>query len=298
MPNQRDKFNDKKKFIKKVTDDLDNTFQDLSKELLKAVINEFVDNLDRKGDEIKNTPKNLQLIASIDKLYSAFMSGSGLTIAETIIKGTDRLSKFNVDYFSDYAESKSKYQASVKKVKQVIADRLGVGEKTQLKKGGYLDSLLQDVTVRNSIKKLSTREVIKGTGFKGFKKGLEKYIIGDKEKLGAFRQHYRNYAYDIFVQVDREESSLMATELDLQYFIYQGGLIDTSRPFCVKRDGKVFSTEEAEDWVNDPWIQENLKKGTIATYNPVVDCGLYGCRHSIRYISREVAETIRPDLKK
>jgi hypothetical protein len=50
--------------------------------------------------------------------------------------------------------------------------------------------------------------------------------------------------------------------------------------------------------VNDPWIQKNLEKGYISSYNPTTDLGLFGCRHLPRYVSKAVAEYLRPDLKK
>jgi hypothetical protein len=182
-------------------------------------------------------------------------------------------------------------------VQKVIADRLGIGDKTQLKEGGYMDNLLKDNKVRSDIKKMSLREVMKGSGFKDFKQGLQQFIVGDEEKLGAFKQYYRNYAYDVYVQVDRDESMLMATDLVLQCFFYEGTIIDTSRPFCKERAGKLFTVEEAQAWESDPWIQNALKKGFITSYNPVADMGLWACRHVPRFVSNEVAAALRPELK-
>lgn len=289
-------FDQKKKLIQKITDELDNSFHNLSENFTKKVIEEFIEQLDRKGDQIVNSSKNLQLITVIDKLYAELMAKQGLDIIGSIVKNVNAVSKLNVDYFSEFAGEH--FKASNNKVQKIIRDRLGIGDKIQLRPGGYLDSLLKDAKVKNDLKRISYQEVLKGGGFKNFRDGLRRFIVGDDQKLGAFKQHYRQYAYDIYVQVDRDESMLMAKELELDCFIYEGTLIDTSRKFCIERAGKVFTIEEAQQWVDDDWIKRNLEAGYITSYNPVTDMGLFGCRHIPRFISREVAERLRPDLKK
>lgn len=300
MPSQDKSFNDKLKFIEQATQKLDSTFTSLAEELLKAIIEHFADKLERDGNTIKNTPANLQLIASIENIYNNFSSLNLPAVASQILSGTDKISSYNVDYFGDFDSSERDFKNSVEQTQKIIRDRLGVsGEsgKVKLVKGGYMDSLLQDNTVKNELKNLSYREVMKQTGFQDFKKGLETFIVGDEEKLGGFRQFYRNYAYDIFVEVDRSESTLLAVDLDLQYFVYEGDLIASSREFCVERAGKVFSIKEAEQWINDPWIKKNFEKGYITSYTATQDMGLFACRHLPRFISKEVAKVKRPDIK-
>lgn len=281
-----------------MTADLDRHVGDLGQQLYKTLINEFVDQLDTENGTIKNNTRNLQLIGAIDKMYNKFMAKNGPSIAGKIVEGADKINEYNVDYYSQYADGKSKYAATNKTIKKTIDDRLGVGDKTHLKEGGYMDNMLKDTQVKSQIKNLSFREVVKGAGFQEFKKGLGDMITGNKERMGAFQQYYRNYSYDIFVQVDRTESTLFAKELDLKFFFYEGMIIDTSRDFCIERAGKLFSTEEAEKWIDDPWIKKAFEKKYITSYDPIVDMGLFGCRHSPRFVSKEVAEHIRPELKK
>lgn len=296
-------FNDKVKFIEDATKRLDRTFTSLSEELYKTIIEKFVDQLEKKGDTILNNSTNLQLIASIEYVYAKFADINLPAVAAQITTGANKVNGYNVDYYSQFEADKGKFTATTQKTQKIIRDRLGItaegnGKKVNLKPGGYMDSLLKDNSIKNELKNLSYREVMKGAGFQDFKKGLETFIVGDKETLGGFKQFYRNYAYDIFVDIDRHESTLIATELDLKYFIYEGPIIDTSRKFCIDRAGKVFSIKEAEKWIEDPWIKKNLDKGYITTYDPVTDMGLFSCRHIPRFISKEVAYSLRPELKK
>jgi hypothetical protein len=93
-----------------------------------------------------------------------------------------------------------------------------------------------------------------------------------------------------------------AQKLGLDTFIYAGGLIETSRPFCKKHNDKVFTVEEAEkQWPKDsalPRTKVERESGTLVGYNPTVDMGRWNCRHRIRYIPRTLAEQLRPDLVK
>jgi hypothetical protein len=110
---------------------------------------------------------------------------------------------------------------------------------------------------------------------------------------------------------DAAYNSTLAQEFDMNYFIYQGGLIKDSRDFCAAHNNKVFSREEAADWVN--WVPsmgdypagyEIKQKDTshpsymdYPGYTPLVDRGGYNCRHMLGWISDELAFDLRPDLK-
>lgn len=291
-------FQDKVKFIEKVSEELDSTIGNLAQSLSYSIISEFIDQLERDGDTIKNTPANIRLISQIDAIYQSFIDKNGAKLVNQITGNVNSIFDFNDSYFS---EIKGKgFDIPSKKITGIIRDRLGFSGDTRvkLKEGGYMEALLKDTTVRNEIKQISYREVLKGSGFKGFKKAMQNYIAGDEEKLGAFRRHYRQYTYDIYSTIDRDQSLLMANELNLQYFIYGGTLVAKSRDFCIERAGKVFSTEEASQWVKDPWIKKHLENGSITSYNPITDMGLFGCRHTPRFISYEQAIRLRPDLKK
>ncbi|HNR55534.1 MAG TPA: hypothetical protein PKJ19_10215, partial [Flavobacteriales bacterium] len=106
--------------------------------------------------------------------------------------------------------------------------------------------------------------------------------------------------FDTYQYLDRASSDAYATKLGLDAFIYAGGLIETSRDFCIKRNGKVFSRKEAErEWPKDPTLPRTKKEresGVLVGYDPLRDMGRWNCRHRIRFISDALAEQLRPDL--
>ena len=62
---------------------------------------------------------------------------------------------------------------------------------------------------------------------------------------------------------------------------------------------KWISAELWEKWKNDPTLPRKTSErdsGTLVGYDPLVDMGRWNCRHRTRFISRELAQELRPDL--
>jgi hypothetical protein len=90
-----------------------------------------------------------------------------------------------------------------------------------------------------------------------------------------------------------------------QCALYQGGIIATTRPFCKKRNGKVFTRDEIKlfgtskdkfggyERKGDGYFKGKYKSG----YNPLTDAGCYNCRHFYNWISNRLAIRLRPELK-
>lgn len=67
-------------------------------------------------------------------------------------------------------------------------------------------------------------------------------------------------------------------DLGLEYFLYAGGLIKTSRQFCIERAGKIFSIAEAKTWDNEQDL-------------PVIPyLGGWNCRHTMVFMDLEKAK--------
>ena len=117
---------------------------------------------------------------------------------------------------------------------------------------------------------------------------------------GAIVNKYKSFVFDTYQQHDSATAKVFAENLNLQCFIYAGGLIDTSREFCEKRNGKVFTLDEAKEWIDDPTLprtKEERKTGQVLNYDPVIDRGRWRCRHHINFIPNSWAIRLRPELK-
>jgi hypothetical protein len=106
-------------------------------------------------------------------------------------------------------------------------------------------------------------------------------------------KYFGRWTHDIYFQYQRAGANELRKDLGLKYGIYQGGLIETSRPFCEERNNKVFSIDEIMSWEN-----LDFKGKSESGYNPIIDLGGYNCRHRIDWISDELAFRLRPELRK
>lgn len=262
-------------------------------EFARAFIDAFLYKLDTQDNVILTTANNKRLLAGIDKVYANLKSTIISQIVITMVKDINHIISENAVFYGGLSNMSNKeFKVSAGVIKEIVYSRLGLKIEGTLIKDGFMGGLLDMPEVRTKIKDFAYRSVLTQSGFTGFKKGLELMIEGEPEKLGAFSKYYRNMAYDTYSQVDAMQSKLFKEELGLKYFIYNGGIIKNSRKFCIDRAGEVFSTHEAQEWIDDP---DN--KAKPPNYDPLIHRGGYGCRHSIDYISDAMAFALRPDLK-
>lgn len=78
--------------------------------------------------------------------------------------------------------------------------------------------------------------------------------------------------------VGRERINEVAKDLGLTHYKYIGGVIQTSRDFCIERDGGVYTKDEVEGWADEDWDGKipGTNEETIFSY-----VGGYNCRHSL-----------------
>jgi molecular chaperone GrpE (heat shock protein) len=257
--------------------------------LVETVITDFVDTLDQNEDgTIKNTLANKRKLQTLERVYNKFVSESGIEVVNTIIKGVSDVMNFNGKYFGVFTQP-AQLGKIMAETKTAIGDWLGITNRGGLVENGYLNKLLTDQGIRNTIKDSMFKSIVSQKGYQATKSALKDYIAGNQQQTGALQKYYRNFVYDTFSQVDRTQQKMFADKLKMTYAIYEGGLIKTSRAFCKARNGKVFSSEEIEKF--DP------KEAKPPNYNPFTDLGGYGCRHHLNWIPETLAFALRPDLR-
>ncbi len=116
-------------------------------------------------------------------------------------------------------------------------------------------------------------------------------------------QRLYEQSYDDLNRADRVLQGMAADRLGLKAYIYQGGLIKSSRPFCVVRNGKCFADFEvaafgtkADKFGGYTNKADGLFSGKSEPYEPLADAGGYNCRHGLHAVPNVVALRMRPDL--
>lgn len=263
----------------------------LQRRLLEQLLRDFVPQLETLKGVLVFNNSNLLRLAQLDRLLDDF-GRSFLTPrvrdfgAELLVLATD-----SGAYFEAIGLATSRTAAIAESV-TLIRTAIGLDTAGNLLPNGYLSRVAQASEVRATIRDYVTRSLAGKTPLRQYTKGLSDIVKGGSEKDGALQGYLRQYAYDTYNQTQEAANRLIADELGLTYFIYEGSVIDTTRDFCRKRAGKVFSVAEAAKWRSDPDLL-----GDPNTYNPLIERGRWNCRHMIRYIPEELAFALRPELK-
>ena len=149
---------------------------------------------------------------------------------------------------------------------------------------------LNTMSFNVQLSQIISNGISKGVTQQDLKTDIRDTIEG-KDKLGVIESHFwKNEGFEQFQVHARSVSDTYAKGLSLDYALYAGGEILTTRDFCDERNGKVYSRKEILSWNNEEW--QGKKKG----HHILIDAGGYNCRHEFDWISKQMAVRLRPEL--
>lgn len=251
------------------------------------------------GEIVDNNGKLMKLTTAIDRVFEQFKKTSGVRLLQSMLNSFEDMESLNKDYFRAMEEDRARYDRIVDDVNKTMKARIGINANGSLVKGGYLFKLVNDTSLANRVQEYARRGITNEMELPQYLNLIRTTIQGDENIAGGLTQHYRTFAYDAFRTYDAMIGDMYADKLGLEFMVYAGGLIETSRDFCRKRNNKVFSREEMETWVSDPDLPKTREERSsgILSYDPAVDMGRFNCRHNANWITRAQAERLRPELK-
>ena len=280
-------IDDRIKQIPLMQDSLGKEVARLQRLLLRMIERVFLREfqIDEFGNLIYNT-HNINLVNDLDKLMNRFNT----LYQDSVIAGYSndllKVTDLSAQYFVSVTDLKTKVFDSLKKNQPLLGRQLGVKiqrGKSQLIRGGYLDRLAQNEEVRRELKNIAIGNISGKASFKDFANSIRETIVGREGVDGALTKYYKQYAYDGFSAVQAATDLYMADSLGLNYFIYSGSTIKTTRPFCIERVNQIFSREEAETWEALDW------KGKNPNVSFFIARGGYNCRHQLDWITDKLA---------
>jgi len=259
-------------------DDVPNLYTDGIKQVQKDIMQELLDSLEKlKRDEdgnIKKTRANLAIVEDIVKdLKKIFGRSEYIELTKQFINEFDEQAKITDSFFSktfgDFDNNKFNELALQKSKEQAYELMAGVP---------YVTTYLY-----NPIKSLLTDSIIAGDSYvktvKAIKQVVQGGTIKNKTLEGKLYRYAKQIAYDTFAVADRGYTNNISLDLDIEWYVYRGGLIEDSRAFCIARNDKYFHREEVKAWGKlgnwDGKIPATDEK-TIFVY-----AGGYRCNHSI-----------------
>lgn len=244
-----------------------------------------------KNNPEKNSAAILKNINAFEReLKKLLAEQSSIIMAEYVASGK-QISSLSLQYFTSMISDEGRLMKIKQQTDKVINGRFGIKEDGSLKVGGFIDKITKDKTVQNQILKEVRKAIVNNADLETVKETFRKIIVGKKDESGILSKYFNTIARDLLNRIDNGNSKIYAEELGLRYAYYSGGLIKTSRSFCIKNNGKIFNTDQIEAMREDPFIVE-MFGGDIAEYDPYEQPGGYGCLHSWDWITDDLAKGI------
>lgn len=253
----------------------------------KMLRDEWMPSLDlNKNGSIRATAKNSAKVAAIDQIMRKVQQKKGAELVTWFTDQVKKIENYNYNYFEQLSPSAApQAQKSGERALRHLYNRLGYDGKKAIS-GGFLYSLASAPEPVRKMKAQAFRAIGSGTNFTDFQNQMNVFISG-QGKQGLFETHLRTAAYDSFAQFDRQISLQMAEDLNYKRARYAGGIMDSSRDFCVTRVGRIFTIDEISAWVNQTWAGKN------SPYDPFLDLGGHNCTHILDWLPpKEEADKI------
>jgi hypothetical protein len=112
-------------------------------------------------------------------------------------------------------------------------------------------------------------------------------LLNDK---GALSKHVDRFSKNLFADYDRTVKYEYKELLGLKHAVFAGTVIDTTRDFCEKRVGNVYTEDEIFSWDDLVWVGKRIGVPVV------IALGGHGpCRHHLNWISEGTAKAIAED---
>lgn len=310
MAGIHDHIKRKQKAIDRLDDLIARLILTSQESLRKAIMADIIPLLTASSGDLKNTFSNMSAVGRTLDVFTEWVEGPGLNLADEIARSVVKAHEANAAFYATtLAGAKTAKQisrAAESTLKSTIR-RYGIqiqGRTARAKMGGYIVSTIADQAIARSIENVLRGAVISEGPLSKLRRdlGIE---LGRGSSAGVLERILGEKMPQPALKADREINVEVGQALQLNYAFYQGGEIQTTRPFCSERNNKVFSRDEIAKFgtPQDKYGGYTNKaagefQGKTKVYNPFLDLGGYNCRHSYDWISDELARNFRPELFK
>lgn len=242
------------------------------------VLNRLLPTLDISNGQVKNTTNNLRKVSTLKSLKIFIKNVVNASMYDYYTKQFNTINQGAKKYYGLFETPKAAEQRILKKG-ELIVDT-------------FLDSLFDNNEIVKSIQSTLVNGVNTQQRTAQLRTLLTEQIKGKEKKFGLVEAYHYKNGRDEFQAYSRTLDNEYSTTLNLNYAIYAGGEMETTRHFCSERVGNVYNRETILSWNNQEW------QGKKANNNILVDLGGYNCRHDLDFISFALAKRIDPNIEK
>jgi hypothetical protein len=256
---------------------------------------EKINKLETKDGKFILSKKNLLIVEEInDELKEVVLGSDYLKAVKQFASEFDTQMKVNNKYF-------------VKAFKDSFTPSELAEQMIKTSKRNAVASLIGDDlnSFLSPLKDILAESINAGNSFKDTVKAIREFVEGNEDVDGRLSNYAKQIAVDTFAISDREYTGVISDELESEWFVWSGGIIEPvysksgkqiggTRCFCYERNAKYYHYKEIEAWGGGdagvgvekdcgfPWsgMNENTNAQTIWSY-----AGGYNCQHSIMPVS-------------
>lgn len=281
MPNLNDLKNNgnrRNKIIEDVLQEFERLVLELQAWLYTEFYNDYVNTVAEFGKDA--AAQNISKSGVWQRYYKKAAS-----VGESIVSGYGRIGEAIKEYFGFFKETAD---TDTDKAIERILTTLGY-DGGKYTRDGFLFNLMNDPGVERRVKAAAINAIRSGKSLKDFQSGIKAIIQGDRAagKMGIVEAHYYTNAYTTFAEFDRAVSLGMAEKYKLNWAIWSGPRMVSTRDFCAAKKGKVFSRDEIISFDSQKW------QGKIPGQSTLLSCGGYNCIDILLWISDEMAQDLK-----
>jgi len=249
------------------------------KRLNAFMLNTFVPSLDIDDNgNIKNSTKNLKKIASPVKLKKFIRDNIDKDLAKYYLKSFLGLEKLTGGYFNTLG------------AKAATSD--AIFNRAQISSTSFVNEIFDNTEIQKQLQSTLRNAVTATTSVTEIQTVLSDQIKGVEGKMGLIEGYQYRNGIEEFQTYSRALDEQFSKALKLNYAIYAGTEIKTTRHFCDSRINNVYNRETINSWEDLDF--QGKKKNHIM----VIDLGGYNCRHDLNWITYELAKRIDKTIEK
>lgn len=236
--------------------------------MLYEEILSIVKNLEIEDGYIIQNSNNRNLLSQAEeKISGVFSSALYQASVSSYVAIIPKIDELNQRYFSTFKGFKENKQF----LKSLQSQSIKTVEKYVLQDG--LES-----QVISPLSQILNQNINSGGKFSGFLEQIKTYVVGNDQVEGRALSYSRTFLRDSMMTYSRTFQQSVTVDLKTEFYLYSGGLIDTSRPFCIERAGRFFHHKEIEKWASLEWAGK--KAGTTESSIFLFAAG-WNCGHEI-----------------
>ena len=172
--------------------------------------------------KISTTTENLKTLAKIKgRINRVILSGEYKQSLQTFMDGYAEIEKLQTKYFQQLTKT-------YKPPKVLDAIRQSSVESTL----NYLTEAGIGVNVTDKIAQIINTNITSGAKYSDLVNQLRVHLLNDENGAGALDRYTKQITTDALNQYSASYMSAVADDLGLEWFMYTGAVIDTSRTFC------------------------------------------------------------------